>query len=128
MPSTSWEPSRICRRKVSGEEADERSDIFSLGVMVLEVLTGGRPFEGRTSAELVAAILSSPYYLRCDSSDDSSSNSKEVQRQDEVMQRCLAKYRTGRFASGAAMKQELIPSIEHHRSRAQNLYCFTNSS
>ena len=37
--------------QVSGEEVDERSDIFSLGVMVVEALTGRRPFVGRTSAE-----------------------------------------------------------------------------
>lgn len=49
--------------QVTGEEVDERSDIFSLGVMAVEALTGHRPFLGRTSAELIAAIMSAPYHL-----------------------------------------------------------------
>ena len=86
-------------------EVDERSDIFSLGVMVVEALTGQRPFVGRTSAELITAILSAPFHLP--------GESPAVQQLDEVLQRCLAKDRGQRFASVAAMQQELIPAIEH---------------
>src|SRR5579862_9465889 len=35
-----------------GEPVDHRSDIFSLGVVVFEMLTGRRPFEGATPTEL----------------------------------------------------------------------------
>jgi serine/threonine protein kinase len=91
--------------QVTGEEIDERSDIFSLGVMVVEALIGQRPFLGRTSAELIAGILSAPFHLP--------GESPAVQRLDEVLQRCLAKDRGERFASVAAMQQELIPAIEH---------------
>jgi eukaryotic-like serine/threonine-protein kinase len=43
--------------QVSGVSADARSDIFSLGCVLYEGVTGSRPFSGRTGAETLAAIL-----------------------------------------------------------------------
>ena len=98
--------------QVTGEEVDERSDIFSLGVMVVEALTGRRPFVGRTSAELITAILSAPF-LPPGEAEGVAGKSDEARKLDEVLQRCLAKDRGQRFESVAAMQKELIPAIEH---------------
>jgi serine/threonine protein kinase len=89
--------------QLTGEEVDERSDIFSLGVMV-EALTGDRPFSGRTYPELVSAILHEPFHLE--------GSREEVRRLDGVLQKCLAKDRAERFGSIAEMQKELIPALE----------------
>jgi len=43
--------------QVEGKEADARSDIFALGALLYEMITGKRAFEGRTTASTIAAIL-----------------------------------------------------------------------
>ena len=43
--------------QLEGREADARSDIFALGVVLYEMVTGRRAFEGKTKASLIASIL-----------------------------------------------------------------------
>jgi hypothetical protein len=91
--------------QLTGEEVNERSDIFSIGVMVVEALTGRRPFFGRTQAELLTAVLHGSYHLE--------GESKEVKTLDAVLQKCLAKDAAERFASVAEMQRELIPALRN---------------
>jgi len=71
--------------QVRGERADHRSDIFSLGCVLYEMLTGRRPFGGRTAAETLAAIL------RDQPSELAADDRQMPPGVDGVVRRCLEK-------------------------------------
>jgi predicted ATPase/serine/threonine protein kinase/Tfp pilus assembly protein PilF len=89
--------------QVRGDRADARSDLFSLGAVLYEMVTGVRPFDrtGASPADVLAAILDRepppPSRLR-----------PELPRQlDELALRMLAKDPAQRPPSGAAVATEL---------------------
>src|SRR5262245_3376148 len=50
-------PRYIAPEQIRGQQVDARADIFSLGVMLYEMITGLTPFEGATPSEVIAAIV-----------------------------------------------------------------------
>ena len=103
--------------QLTGTAVDERSDLFSIGVMVVEALTGSRPFSGKTYHELLTSILQRGFHLPIDS--------PEAERLDAVLQKCIAKDRGDRFSTAAAMQTELIPAIREyppHKSQRCSSY------
>jgi len=71
--------------QVQGNEADARSDIFSLGVILYEMLAGHKAFEGKNPASVMAAILErEPESLP-------THQNRKVKGLEYVIQKCIAK-------------------------------------
>jgi len=87
--------------QVEGKEADARSDIFSLGTVLYEMVTGKRAFEGKTTASTVAAILA------LEPQPISSLQPTSPPALDQVVRTCLAKEPDERFQSAHDVKLQL---------------------
>jgi serine/threonine protein kinase len=79
--------------QVRGQAADHRSDIFSFGVVLYEMLNGRKPFAGDSAVELMNSIL------KDDVPELEGSESKASPALDKIMRRCLEKKGEHRFHS-----------------------------
>jgi len=58
--STSGTPHYMSPEQSLGEQVDGRSDVYALGVVLYEMLTGTCPFPGRNATEVIAKHISAP--------------------------------------------------------------------
>ncbi len=101
-------PNYMSPEQISGRTMDGRSDFFSLGVVLYELLTGERPFSGDTISTIIYRILYEeprpPRIL----------NAKLPPAFDGIIQRALAKEPADRFQSGADFVDALNNYSTYH--------------
>jgi serine/threonine-protein kinase len=84
-----------------GDHVDARSDVFSIGVVLYELLSGKRPFPGASHAEIMRAVLSSePIALQ-------SLSPTVPDRLAQIVRRCLEKEPDARFSTAVDLGRAL---------------------
>jgi eukaryotic-like serine/threonine-protein kinase len=84
--------------QAEGRPVDARSDVFSFGVVLYEMLAGQRPFAGSSEAGVITAILRDPAPPL---------PAKVPRALAAIVDRTLAKDRDARYANGAEVKKDL---------------------
>jgi serine/threonine-protein kinase PpkA len=99
-------PYYMSPEQANGELTDERTDLYALGVMIYQMLTGDKPFGGSDASEILASHRESPVPQLPDS----------LAAYQPLVSRLLAKNPNDRIASA----RELIGFIETLQTRAKD--------
>jgi serine/threonine protein kinase/tetratricopeptide (TPR) repeat protein len=92
-------PRYMAPEQVTGQEPDARTDLFAVGVVLYELLSGRAAFAGRTIAEVLHAVVyDHPPALV---------GSSAIAAVDRVIQRAISKSRTDRYPDAASMAADL---------------------
>ena len=114
-------PEYMSPEQVEGKEVDQRSDVYSLGVILYEMVTGQVPFEGDT-----------PFTIGVKQKSEKPKDPKELNTQipndlNRVILKCLEKERENRYQSAGELQNELtniqkgIPTTERIKPAKRSL-------
>ena len=92
-------PAYMAPEQATGERADARADVYSAGILLYELLTGRRPFNDPTRAELLRAHL----LTRPPAAAETRPGLVLSAGLEALLERALAKNLTERFADGGEM-------------------------
>lgn len=115
-------PAYMSPEQLRGDQVDERTDVFSFGVLLYKMITGEHPFSGSTPIELAASILK----------DEPSNIIKAVNNLPPqvvtLVLRCLRKERDSRYRSFDEIKRELSASRQQRLSMSNDALRAVSSS
>src|SRR5229473_3811812 len=105
-------PAYLAPEQIQGDPQDARSDQFALGIVLYQMLTGARPFDGSSVGAVCAQILNA------DPEPPSRRNPALPKALDRIVARCLAKNPADRFASCDELASALYPLARAHTQPA----------
>ena len=105
-------PYYLAPEQLRGEAVDRRCDVYSLGVVLFELLTGQRPFTGQTLEQIHQAVLSAP------TPQARQVNPKVPAALSAIVARAMSRSPGDRFPSARHLSAELRQWLEHPEARA----------
>lgn len=96
-------PAYISPEQASGKDVDERSDLYSVGCLMFEVLTGQKPFQATTVPALIMKQINEPPPRLSDVAADRN-YPEEI---EEIIAKCLKKDPDERYASATELRTDL---------------------
>ena len=94
-------PNFMSPEQITGKKVDGRSDLFSLGVLLFNLLTGQRPFTGESMHEVTLRIVQEPCPIPSTLGDDIPA------ALNPIVLKCLEKNPERRFQTGAELARVL---------------------
>jgi DNA-binding NarL/FixJ family response regulator len=94
-------PYYISPEQSQGQRVDARTDLYSLGVMFYEMLTGQRPYGGRTAMAIMSQHASEPVPVL----------PEPIAAQQPLLDRLMAKTQNARYASADELLADLGPLV-----------------
>src|SRR3989442_1197851 len=98
-------PSYMSPEQIEGRELDGRSDLFSLGVVLYELLTGVRPFDGESISTIIYRVLYE------DPRPPAAHNAALPPEVNAILEKALAKDKERRYATGSEMDADLAKAF-----------------
>ena len=94
-------PAYMAPEQAQGTEVDGRADIYALGIILFEMLTGKQPYEADTPMAVAIKHITDPvpHILQA--------NPKLPESMDEIIQKAMAKDKTKRFSTAVEMTNAL---------------------
>ena len=114
-------PEYMAPEQAEGRDIDHRVDIYALGAILFEMVTGRVPFEGTTPLSIVLKHRSEP------PTDPQTINAQISAGLSRIILKCLAKSRDDRYQSAAAVLEDLtaveqgLPMTRQVTARAKPL-------
>jgi DNA-binding NarL/FixJ family response regulator len=94
-------PYYISPEQAQGQRVDARTDLYSLGVMFYEMLTGQRPYSGRSAVAIMSQHTSSPVPAL----------PEPTAAQQPLLDRLMAKQQSARYSSADELLADLGPMV-----------------
>ena len=109
-------PSYMSPEQLSGKKVDGRSDLFSLGVMFYQMITGKLPFQGDSMATLMYKIANEAHIEIATLRPDLAKQRPCI---SEIIDRALEKDPTKRYQNGADMARDIQRCAKQTQSPGQ---------